>query len=456
VEKYSRSGQRRPWRLCRALVLSGTAAVAVMLAMPVAAGAQLAPPHTSVSAPTARTSPHPAGMLPPGAKSIRCDTHGPVKTCIQTENIPNNNHRVRPASAAIRRALALIQTPPPQCLFTSPIVTPFNPDRFTSCDDILTRVTLTKHQNGVSTVVGTFEWEDWEWVSYNQSFTEPDWIHGLVVWPVSGTGMLSGGVAAVNTTSACNIRPQVCNAIKTLGVPDSQTTDFLIGGGPYEYSWQEFDNGDAIHIPNRTTDLRLELGTVFFSSSPVRGVQTDSLIGGSGSDMNGRCDSVITVGNSVHGCVNDRFWPTFTYDSTANPKVAPVAQHIYDIQTFKVPLCDTAGTTCIFEAPGKGVDGWWPLTRDMNDNDNTANRRVACAKFVAPLPPDPNTSCDEYPFASTHQGAASGGVFDIRGVPQEANDSQGGITETNNRKYRVIDGDAFFVRAILPDGTASW
>jgi len=65
-------------------------------------------------------------------------------------------------------------------------------------------------------------------------------------------------------------------------------------------------------------------------------------------------------------------------------------------------------------------------------------------------------SCDEYPLASTHQGAAFNSDFSAVTVPPAANNSQGGLTRAFYRANRVIDGDPFYVRAILPDGTPSW
>jgi hypothetical protein len=68
----------------------------------------------------------------------------------------------------------------------------------------------------------------------------------------------------------------------------------------------------------------------------------------------------------------------------------------------------------------------------------------------------PGDSCDEFPLASTHQGAAFNTDYSIAIVPSSANSSQGGIMSNFYSSNRVIDGDLFLVKAILPSGAASW
>src|SRR5262249_31954820 len=101
-----------------------------------------------------------------------------------------------------------------------------------------------------------------------------------------------------------------------------------------------------------------------------------------------RCDYATYM--STPGCVID--WaptPVLFYDSTSNPLVAPVAQHIYDAQNF-----------LLYTPWGKPG---YPLTRDANPGDRALNNQTACGGFVPP--DDVNTSCDEYPLESTHEGA---------------------------------------------------
>jgi hypothetical protein len=120
--------------------------------------------------------------------------------------------------------------------------------------------------------------------------------------------------------------------------------------------------------------------------------------------------------------------------------VGPVAQHIFNAQN--------GGLITAWGVPPSVRSNGAALTRDMNPIDIAANRTAACTG----VPP----SCDEYPLATTHQGAAFNFDFSTATVPPAANNSQGGLTRAFYRANRVIDGDPFYVRAILLNGTPSW
>lgn len=86
-----------------------------------------------------------------------------------------------------------------------------------------------------------------------------------------------------------------------------------------------------------------------------------------------------------------------------------------------------------------------PLTR--NSSLIGANRAVAC-----PGTPPAGLSCDEYPFASTDQGASQTQPPDwgTALVPVAEQNSQGGLLSSFYNEYRVMDGtegtgDAFWV-----------
>lgn len=86
-----------------------------------------------------------------------------------------------------------------------------------------------------------------------------------------------------------------------------------------------------------------------------------------------------------------------------------------------------------------------------------ANRRVACADFPPPVQPD-DPECDEYPFATTHEG---GRDASIAPVPPVENRRQGGALSAFYAKERVRVGDEFLVRVkgdpkrYLPEGTSA-
>jgi hypothetical protein len=90
-----------------------------------------------------------------------------------------------------------------------------------------------------------------------------------------------------------------------------------------------------------------------------------------------RCDQAIGIPGSV-GCVYAEKRPTHEIGSTRYPKYA---RHIQLAINFGLPSV---------------------LTRTQDEAQRIANRARAC-----PQSPANGWSCDEYPFASTHEGAAN-------------------------------------------------
>jgi hypothetical protein len=159
-----------------------------------------------------------------------------------------------------------------------------------------------------------------------------------------------------------------------------------------------------------------------------------------------RCDD--TFGNRDTGCVFADVWPTYGLPSDAYPTVAT---HVY--------LSQDSGTV--------GKD--WPLHRITDELRNAENREVACPDWM--VAPAPNLSCDEYPFASTKEGAWMlpqmgrsffyPGFYDCQ-MPHlptngsgtgwsacwvDANENKGAGADLLNfyADYRVVDQDPFFV-----------
>ena len=124
-------------------------------------------------------------------------------------------------------------------------------------------------------------------------------------------------------------------------------------------------------------------------------------------------------------------------------------------------------------AAGAGLPGTSlsrPLHRIASVDDRNANRAIACPRTASIANPRkvPGRSCDEYPFASTREGAASGGpgrtfnpnchVPDLQSSGSSTGYSVCMIDASQNNlggsklgvfygQGRYIDGDAFFVDA---------
>lgn len=95
--------------------------------------------------------------------------------------------------------------------------------------------------------------------------------------------------------------------------------------------------------------------------------------------------------------------------------------------------------------PGAYAYGGQPLRRTRNTTTIYNNRRTACPRSLKRAK---GQSCDEYPFASTTQGAASGirGYdWDRRIVPLSANSLVGTRLGQFLRANRIMDGDRYYV-----------
>lgn len=141
-----------------------------------------------------------------------------------------------------------------------------------------------------------------------------------------------------------------------------------------------------------------------------------------------RCDS--EPGNTTAGCAFNEITAVFTL-SVSDPSVNETAQHIALAQ-FELP-----------GSPGSLIAGN-PLTRLTDPVARVANRTAACQGFV---PARPRDQCDEYPFASTYQGAALAGPgnFSVASVAGLDNTTAGGRLGAFYQRNRIYDGEEFYV-----------
>lgn len=158
-----------------------------------------------------------------------------------------------------------------------------------------------------------------------------------------------------------------------------------------------------------------------------------------------RCDNAVP-GISYAGCDFNDDVPYIEYKAATYPTLV---QHIQAAQESGLP---------------GGLDTY-PLTRTTDPATRSANRSVACpSTYTRPS----GYSCDEYPFASTYEGASAypggGRTFpwcQISQLPQDVSGDEGYsscmINATENSSggsalnsqlyvpYRIIDADAFNV-----------
>jgi hypothetical protein len=143
-----------------------------------------------------------------------------------------------------------------------------------------------------------------------------------------------------------------------------------------------------------------------------------------------RCDNGVAVAGSA-GCVIPQYTPSVDMSS-----LPTITQNI---------LAVWAKSTMEYGNQALGH----PLTR--NTSLVGLNRAAACPSSVTSAAPT-GTSCDEYPFARTDQGASQvpASEWGWMYVPASENQSQGGILGSFVKDNRVMDGtngtgDAYWV-----------
>ncbi|MFE7651011.1 NucA/NucB deoxyribonuclease domain-containing protein [Streptomyces phaeoluteigriseus] len=180
-------------------------------------------------------------------------------------------------------------------------------------------------------------------------------------------------------------------------------------------------------------------------------------------DVPFRCDSATYVG-SARGCVFDDDEPV-TYRFDSRPEWVEQTEHVWEAQN--TPDRTKPSSRYKKQIPGspKSKD---PLTRRFSASDNRANRdrsTLQCRNYFGrysdalSYPRD----CDEYPYASTYEGSATGvnGIepndgfrhFSVKPINAEHNQLAGNdLTSHFYVSHRILDGDRFYVHLITPSG----
>ncbi|MXM68114.1 hypothetical protein GR925_32930 [Streptomyces sp. HUCO-GS316] len=162
-----------------------------------------------------------------------------------------------------------------------------------------------------------------------------------------------------------------------------------------------------------------------------------------------RFDSTKSLGSKYYdaGVIFDRVTPSFSYDRAQNDTKG-VANHIYDAlykpQTTYPPKDGKV-------IPGDIWNGnWRPLHRNWTNYDaaaaevtqkNRSAKDAACRRLSRP---DDTYQCDEFPFASTKEGAGLGdGNFSVRYVPGTENSRAGTELADWYGTDRILHGNAY-------------
>lgn len=125
------------------------------------------------------------------------------------------------------------------------------------------------------------------------------------------------------------------------------------------------------------------------------------------------CDIEGHGGGAEFGPTSAAATPTVVFHSSVFPNIAP---HIKKAQASGKPKT---------------------LHRLTDPDQIRRNRRAACGSFTGP------GTCDEYPFASSHEGGAGASTT---GVPLSEQRSQGGLLSSFYQREGLGDGDPYRVR----------
>jgi Deoxyribonuclease NucA/NucB len=176
-----------------------------------------------------------------------------------------------------------------------------------------------------------------------------------------------------------------------------------------------------------------------------------------------RCDSAeyfqIFGVRRPAACIFHNVVPYITY-SLFDSRVSQIAAHIWLAQRFPTityPLKPGLAPKSIpgaYPGPDGGGNGLTRIRRGTTTRANRAEVRLACNRLAPydqtglPRPPAAGQHCDEYPFASTLEGAASSRWdFSVRAVDATQNCSAGGLLNYYLTTDRILyDQDEYFVR----------
>ncbi|QEU90504.1 NucA/NucB deoxyribonuclease domain-containing protein [Streptomyces kanamyceticus] len=248
-----------------------------------------------------------------------------------------------------------------------------------------------------------------------------------------------------------------CDAAAGNGRIDSIAGWMQAGYVDWKYSSPEGSlSGDKIAYMDFT------LNSMVFQEYPVPGIMIPP------GEAGFRCDSATymkwPVGVPSYGCVFDGV--TSIWNFKAEPGVAQTAKHVWTAQ-FK-PNSTRPPTVGDKDIPGsiqsgeslERLAGAAGSENDVLHKKNRDKSTAACVtNFGKSYSRGATLDCDEYPMASTREGASTGGVeddstghFSVRPLNGGDNQAAGRLLNTFYLDERIINTDTFFVNVLAADG----
>jgi hypothetical protein len=288
------------------------------------------------------------------------------------------------------------------------------------------------------------------------NFTVEMWAELQV--PIAGDGNSRQWTvdAIVTPTSISNKSGAVFDAEAGLGCTDPVCTSTPDNGTPADGVLGTITPNvpltASFGVDDTANPATLNINNVFqivFLPDPSSGVPCtsncqplDVLWFGTQQDNPIRCDSQgSSYGYSASGCAVSVYNPIWLVSASEFPGMDLTVKHM------AIATGTLAGFSALPGSPGRA----YPLTYvGANSAQATANYNAYCATATAPSAEADagNTSCDEYPFKSTAEGAASNGPFSICWVPPSDNTEQGKQLSLFLYDNRMLIDDQYYVDAI--------
>lgn len=286
-------------------------------------------------------------------------------------------------------------------------------DRRVSCLNRIIQITVREVRTGRVLGTGSVYVVTWNTLSSNSR----SWLTGIQMNMYTATGVLAAGSGYVRASVDCAYITRSCSPVWTTPSQSPLTLNSPVYG-----TWRATQGGTQVSSAN--TFVLTTFGSYGATEASVWANRSFAV----------RCDSEpyfrTTEGSCVHPAKAP--WATAFGRNSAAPKTS---DHIYDAQIGQpdhwAAWYDTLHTS-------------HPLTRLTGRFGIDRNRTEACGGFT----PDPGETCDEFPFASTYQGAyyiPSLQRRSVRSIPGDDNSAGGSILSAFYARWRVIDGEAFYI-----------
>jgi hypothetical protein len=277
-------------------------------------------------------------------------------------------------------------------------------------EDAIEHIVFVK-QTGI--ILGRSVLHYWEWEELSNK--DRSWKHDITAYVESsvdlGLGTFVTGLGWCAT--GCDVT-----------IPPGETLTLLTPGSWFRGHWSMSSQGGE---DKDTTYIQSDTDLLFINPAVPQDPERIS----TEVDFHNRCDSTLAETPREGGCTFNEVEPTLRLDKSATSIYREHALFVENAQ---------ASTPDHFGARGRGE----PLNRLINVKRQTDNRTVSCRGFTKQFSDD---SCDEYPYASTYQGANEIGRdrTSVGHVPEKQNERGGTVLKNFLLANRVIDMDRYWV-----------